>query len=336
MLITASGERAGTISGGCLEAEVSRKIRWLTQDGATVQEYRSSFDDDNYGVPYGLGCGGRIWILMESGVAVDEVVRAHLRAFEDRTPSVLVSTIAGNFLHSTTVLSHDELDGNSGCDQDRLDCARRSIDERRCVAAEVTGDAIPEFVCMPVLPPPRLHIFGAGDDAQPIVRFADELGWEVFVADGRSHLLRPDRFPKAKRLVTLEYEAANSAYGSIRLVTKPFVEEGDRAVILTHSYEQDRAVLKELLPAPLEYLGILGPLHRTTRIVDEIKDELGFSRGECLSRLHAPIGLPIGSGDPAVIALSIVAEIQSVAANKAQFARGTAGEKPSGKDSRAA
>jgi xanthine/CO dehydrogenase XdhC/CoxF family maturation factor len=89
------------------------------------------------------------------------------------------------------------------------------------------------------------------------------------------------------------------------------VEAGDRAVILTHSYEQDRALLTELLPHPLEYLGILGPLHRTARIIDEIKHHLGLSSEECFARLHAPVGLPLGAGDPSVIALAIVAEIQA-------------------------
>ena len=37
MLLTRSGQRVGTVSGGCLEGEVSRKIRWLTEEGPTVQ-----------------------------------------------------------------------------------------------------------------------------------------------------------------------------------------------------------------------------------------------------------------------------------------------------------
>src|SRR5690348_6123716 len=67
MLVTSGGERAGTISGGCLEAEVSRKIAWHTTNGSSLQSYQSSFDDDNEGVPYGLGCGGTIWVLMQKG-----------------------------------------------------------------------------------------------------------------------------------------------------------------------------------------------------------------------------------------------------------------------------
>jgi xanthine dehydrogenase accessory factor len=313
MLVTSSGERAGTISGGCLEAEVSRKIRWLTEDGPKVERYRSSFDDENESVPYGLGCGGTIWILMETGAAVDEVMHAVCLALEHRKPSVTVSSIAPHRRHTTSIVSESELEHGSGIQTCRLDAARRALRERRAIATPDPADCeIPGFVCIPVMPPPRLHVFGAGDDAQPIVRFGAELGWDVRLADGRAQLLRPKRFPQAKKLVHLKYGPSDSCRQPMRvLAPQPLVDPGDRAVILTHSYDQDRALLTELLPLPLGYLGILGPLHRTTRIVDEIKDQLGLSREECLARLHAPVGLPLGAGDPAVIALAIVAEIQA-------------------------
>ena len=312
MLVTSSGESAGTISGGCLEAEVSRRICWLTRDGANLEAYRSSFEDDE-GVRYGLGCGGTVWILMEAGAAVDKVMHALCLALEQRTPSVTVSSIAPNRPHTTSVISHIELEHGSQICACYLQRARRALREQRAIAAARSADSdVPAFVCIPVIPPPRLHVFGAGDDAQPVVRLAAELGWDISVADGRAHLLRQQRFPQTKRLVNLKYGAANSRQKSMRILTpQPLVEVGDRAVILTHSYEQDKALLRELLPRPLEYLGVLGPLQRTTRIVDEIKDELGLSREECLARLHAPVGLPLGNGDPAVIALSIVAEIQA-------------------------
>lgn len=309
MLVTSSGERAGTISGGCLEADVSRKIRWLTEDGPKVEKYRSSFDDENEGVPYGLGCGGTIWILMETGAAVDEVMQAHCLALEQRTPSVTISSIAAHRPHTTSVIAETEIDNGS----EVLEAARRAFRERRAVSTPDPADSdLPEFVCIPVMPPPRLHVFGAGDDAQPVVRFAAELGWDVHVADGRPHLLRSKRFPEAKKLVNLKYGAPDSCRQPMRILApQPLVGAGDRAVILTHSYEQDRALLAELLPQPLEYLGILGPMHRTMRIVDEIRGRLALSREECLAHLHAPVGLPLGAGDPAVIALAIIAEIQA-------------------------
>jgi xanthine dehydrogenase accessory factor len=313
MLVTSTGERAGTISGGCLEAEVSRKIRWLTENGPRVEKYRSSFDDENAGVPYGLGCGGTIWILMESGETVDQVMRALCLALRHRKPSVTVSSLAPDRPHTTSIISHTELEQDSNTRVPMLQEARRALNERRAVTQSYSANQeLPEFLCIPVVPPPKLHVFGAGDDAQPIVRFAAELGWEVHVADGRANLLRQHRFPEAKNLVTLKYAPGDSHQQPMRITSpNPLVESGDRAVILTHSYEQDRALLAELLPHPLEFLGILGPLHRTTRIVDEIKDHLGLSREECFARLHAPVGLPLGTGDPSVIALAIVAEIQA-------------------------
>lgn len=312
MLVTASGERAGTISGGCLEAEVSRKIAWLTQRGASIQSYQSSFDDDNEGVPYGLGCGGTIWILMEAGESVHQVMAATQRALEMRIASVTVISLEADLLHRTAVLDEEQmLHSDTGGAKELTNLVRQSLSQGR-VVAQPGDDAslLPKALCVPIMPPPRLHIFGAGDDAQPIVRFAAELGWEVTVADGRGHLLRQERFPEARHLELIPFDG--SASSEVREISGELgVHDGDSAVILTHSYEQDRAILQRVLLRPLQYLGILGPLHRTQRILKSISEELGLSVEECLARLHAPVGLSIGSGNPAVIALAIIAEIQA-------------------------
>ena len=59
-----SGEYAGTISGGCLEAEVTRKAAWMVRDGAVVERYSTMFDDTAE-IPFGLGCGGVVDLLVE-------------------------------------------------------------------------------------------------------------------------------------------------------------------------------------------------------------------------------------------------------------------------------
>jgi xanthine dehydrogenase accessory factor len=314
MLVTSGGERAGTISGGCLEADVSRKIAWLTQNGPSLQCYKSSFDDDDEGVPYGLGCGGTIWVLMEAGETVDAVLDAIRVALERRTAAVVVSSLSEDLPHRTLVVAEDEVDGPtaSAFVPFPTEQVKRALSEQRTVASS-SGDSspLPQYICMPIQPSPRLHVFGAGDDAQPIVRFGAELGWEVTVADGRAHLLRSERFPQARHLNLLKFSNTFSSLQTRDLESDHGVSDGDCAVILTHSYEQDRALLKALVLRPLQYLGILGPLHRTRRLLDSICGELGLSMEECLARLHAPVGLNIGSGTPAVIALSIVAEIQA-------------------------
>jgi xanthine dehydrogenase accessory factor len=276
MLVTSGGERAGTISGGCLEAEVTRKIAWFTHTGPSLQCYKSSFNDDNEGVPYGLGCGGTIWVLMEAGETVDTIMDAIRLALDRRTAAVVVSSLAEDVPHRTFVVAEDEVDGPtaSAFVPFPIDPVRRALSEQRAITSfDGDSSALPRYICMPILPPPRLHVFGAGDDAQPIVRFGAELGWEVTVADGRAHLLRSERFPQARHLNLLKFSNTFSSLQTRDLESDHGVSDGDCAVILTHSYEQDRALLK--------------------------------------ARLHAPVGLNIGSGTPAVIALSIVAEIQA-------------------------
>src|SRR5215469_17315229 len=64
LLLNHSGEYAGTISGGCLESEVIRKAAWMVRDGARVERYSTMFDDTAE-VPFGMGCGGVVDLLLE-------------------------------------------------------------------------------------------------------------------------------------------------------------------------------------------------------------------------------------------------------------------------------
>jgi xanthine/CO dehydrogenase XdhC/CoxF family maturation factor len=123
------------------------------------------------------------------------------------------------------------------------------------------------------------------------------------VADGRSQLVRAERFPDAARVMGLAEALVEATMA-------------DAAVSMTHSFEQDRQVLRTLLPLGMRYLGILGPLRRTERLVTEIAPELDLSVEDCLARLHAPVGLDLGGHSPAAISLSIAAELQAVLAGR--------------------
>ncbi len=362
MLVTSSGLRAGTISGGCLEAEVSRKAWWLTAQGSAVASYQSSFDEDGDGVPWGLGCGGTVWVLLEQNP--EAVLTALASAAERGNGSVIVTRLAGTA--GTLAIAPEQ---GRGSDEQLhtlpatlQEAVRTVLEERQSMsldAACAPTSELPAYFVEYLAPPPRLTIFGAGDDAQPIARFAEALGWRVAVADGRSHLLRRDRFPGAAELRLLVY--ASTEHGSPVLcglnepgtllatseaaeilpatVTQrlaaangvlPGVEPGELAVVLTHSFEQDRALLAALLPAPLGYLGILGPRHRTLRLLEEVAPGLGWSVEACFERLHSPVGLDLGARDPAAIALAIVAELQAVLAGRQVSVQrqGTAREQP--------
>jgi len=53
LLLSDQNHYAGTISGGCLEAEVVRKAAWLIREGAVVERYSTEFDDTAE-IPFGL------------------------------------------------------------------------------------------------------------------------------------------------------------------------------------------------------------------------------------------------------------------------------------------
>ena len=94
MVQLGNGRTAGTISGGCLEADLLRRAGWLVRGGAVVVHFSTAFDD-TADVPYGLGCGGEIDVLVESlgspeAAALLEALQATLRGEERVVATVLV------------------------------------------------------------------------------------------------------------------------------------------------------------------------------------------------------------------------------------------------------
>jgi xanthine/CO dehydrogenase XdhC/CoxF family maturation factor len=152
--------------------------------------------------------------------------------------------------------------------------------------------------------PQRLFVFGAGDDARPMVQMAGLIGWSVVVVDGRETWARAERFPEAARVVVGlsvgEMESAGLRVG-----------RRDAVVVMTHSYEQDRRWLAELLPAVPRYLGLLGARHRSALLVSEVAARLGWSVERVCEGLFAPVGLDLGGDGAEAIALAVVAEIQA-------------------------
>src|ERR1700722_11839816 len=296
MLLPIGGGRAGPISGGCLEKEVQRKAWWLTQSGATVQKY-STFVDEDSEMPYGLGCGGTVSVLLERGEPAHRTLAALEKCAERHAAMAIVSVIDTNPVGCQLILSENgDVLFESAALEGSLALARHALNERRSLWTQ----GLRSFFVDYVVPPTALLVFGAGDDAQPLVEFAYLLGWQVTVADSRSHLATKERFPLADQVV------------SSRSLSDLLLTERSAAVILSHSYEQDRASLQALLPRELAYLGILGPRRRPERLLTEVAPEICRRMEECFTQLHSPVGLTIGARNPASIALAIVAEIHDV------------------------
>lgn len=249
-------------------------------------------------MPYGLGCGGTVIVLLERGEPAAHCLEALRRSAEARTASVIVTATESSGGTGTRLIVNAAGETvyarNAEPEMERL--AREAIVTR-------TSRNVPGIFVEWVAPPPAMTIFGAGDDARPLVEFGDTLGWYVTVADGRANLARAERFPQAAQVGGVD--AALAA-----------LTPDDAAVVMTHSYEQDRAILRGLLAQELRYIGVLGPRARTERLVSDVARELGLEAEACLGQMHSPVGMDLGGHAPASIALSIAAELQAVFAGR--------------------
>lgn len=300
LLIAADGAHAGTISGGCLEAEVLRKAAWKVREGAVVERYSTLFDDTAE-IPYGLGCAGTVDLLLEpmaspegralmaaltAAVEEDEAMVATWLPVRDEGLARLVMRVDGSVAYASEGLVEDALREMRAAML--ADCSSRIV---------MVGDR--EIFVERIAAPQRLVVLGAGDDAQPLVAMAAMMGWNVCVADGRAQLARRERFPEAQEVVAAEYAAGLK------------ISARDAVVVMTHSYEQDRRLLAEVMMYAPRYLGLLGARHRSSLLLSEAAALCGRELTECCARVHAPVGMDLGGDGPEAIALAVLAEIQA-------------------------
>jgi xanthine dehydrogenase accessory factor len=310
MLLAQDGRRTGTISGGCLEAEVARRAWWLTSSGPVVERYSTQEDDGDR--PYGSGCGGVVYLLLERRQTASPLLTALDVAFKARIPVAVATVLEGPLIGAKAIAGLP-----TGTTQDPLleELASLALDHRNSLERKINIAGVPTRAWAGYCPARAgLWIFSAGDDAKPILGMAKELGWFVAVADGRSHLAQRERFPSADEVLTLPiFNLPEKATDYFHL------RPTDAAVVMTHSFDQDSRILASLLALdfPLSYLGVLGPQRRTRELLVEAAHLLQRSYStenidRQLADLRAPTGLDLGGETPAAVALSILAEIQQV------------------------
>ena len=313
MLLAQDGRRAGTVSGGCLEAEVAKRAWWLTSNGPVVERY-STLDDDG-DLPYGSGCGGVVYILLERRATASRLVHALRTAWEVRKPLAIATVLDGSRI------GEREFAGVPGIESNSATLLKKSAGEafarRTSIDRRIDLDGVPTRVWADYRAArPGLWIFGAGDDAKPLLKLARELGWFVAVADGRSHLTTQSRFGAADEIRVLNINDLPQPNGT----SLPLLPS-DAAVLMTHSFEQDSHILAELMDStqqfPCAYLGVLGPQRRTREVLAEAARLRGLTPNAdqietWLAAMHAPTGIDLGADTSASIALSILAEIQQV------------------------
>ena len=270
LAVNEGGQWIGSLSGGCVEEDfLERVAEGAFLDAINVVRYGEG-DDPRSRVS--LPCGGILDVLVEKFDAECEV-QAHLRELE--------SALLGQ---RRLIREVDLASGARSLFADREQGARieREIDRVRIRIGAAQ----------------RLLLAGYSSVAQACAEFAVGLGFEVILCDPREEVL------EGVLLNGVEIR---------RQLPSMFIADGgchrDTAVVaLTHDPRIDDLAMMEAVRTKAFYIGVMGSLQTSQKRFERLRRIGGLSEAE-LARIHAPIGLNLGSKTPAEIALAVLAVI---------------------------
>lgn len=289
-LVGADGSGVGTVSGGCLDADLIEVARQVIESGTPrLIEFDLTADDEAvWG--WGIGCNGATELVVEPAPVVVHLIDS-LR--EARRPVVVIHHLDAERVGEKSLVSPEDDGPYAGV-------AAEAVEEGRNRVDEVMGERVMVEL---VGAPRRLIVCGAGHDAVPVVRLAGELGYETVVVDDRRQFLATDRFPAAAQLVQADPRHLAEAVD---------LDGAASVVIMSHNYLRDLDYLESVLGRHLSYIGVLGPGERLSRLLDDLAERGIEPDLHDLAALHGPAGLDIGAEGPTEIAWSVLSEITAV------------------------
>jgi xanthine dehydrogenase accessory factor len=217
----------------------------------------------------GLPCGGTVHIFLST--VERDLVEELVRTVRSEQPIALAVKISGPGIGKQELVP---LDGH--------------------LEAAIEGDTF----FLPFAPRAEMYVFGAVDHAAAIAHIGRFLGYRVTICDARARFATRERFPDVDEVV-VEWPD--------EFLRRSPVDERTAICVLTHDYKFDVPLLKIALETPAGYIGAMGA-QRTTEDRNERLRAEGVT-DEQLARIHAPIGLRIGSRTAEEVAVAVAAEI---------------------------
>jgi xanthine/CO dehydrogenase XdhC/CoxF family maturation factor len=331
VVVGPDGATTGIISGGCLEREIAHHAIGVLRSGRpVVVQLAAARGEDLFGT--GAGCGGTVHVLVQRVDPRDPAPRALdllAQAAGSDHPHALATVFRAEGMLAGEVGRH-LLVGPGGATRgsvadpalhDALSLAgERALDEgTTAITLSLSGGEV-EALVERALPPVRLAVFGGGPDVEALVRQGADVGWHVVVAGTRPAAELRAAFPAAAEWVSLVH--AEQVAERVRLTPRT------AAVVTTHNYVRDRALVEALLHSPAPYVGVIGSRQRFRDLLADLR-ESGAPVRAARRRLFGPAGLDLGAETPEEIALAVVAEAHAVlAARSARPLRGPRHRRP--------
>src|SRR5438093_1429599 len=170
-------------------------------------------------------------------------------------------------------------------------------DESMAESGLICGGKVEIFV-EPILPTPKMLIFGAGHIATQVSKIATVAGFRTTVVDNRPVYANAERFPEAEAIFSESFEQAFDEIAP---------NENTYIVIVTRGHQEDQNVLRWAVQTDARYIGMIGSKRKIRSIAEQLEAE-GIPRDR-LERVYMPIGLDIAAVLPEEIAVAIVAEV---------------------------
>ena len=268
------GQIVGSLSGGCVEDDLLEKLTAgeLAAETAQFFQYGITAEETE---KLGLPCGGHLYIVVEP-LKPDAETLAHVAelnaALDERR---CVQREVNLSTRSTTV---------------------RNVDSH----VPLSWDADGQILTHTYGPRHQLFVIGAGMVSRYLAEVAQMLDYEVTICDPREDLLADFAVSGVNKISDMPDDG----------VRKYANDPATAIVALTHDPRIDDMGLMEALTTDAFYIGAMGS-SRTSASRRERLKALDLTDAD-LDKLHAPIGLPIGSKTPPEIAIAILAEITAV------------------------
>ncbi len=310
MIVRADGSIRGTIGGGILEARVQDLAKeTFARKGAVVREFVLTAEDAE---AMGMICGGRLQVLIQFVDGNDPGFLSFYRqvasALELGKRAWLVTGIPANeTARNGPVQCLFRNDGTRVFTGAREAVSMPSaVEESREPRVVSHGDA--RFLVEPLCHGGIVWIFGAGHISQKLAPLMRLVGFHTVVLDDRAEFANRQRFASADEIVVLD--AFDRAVAGLE------IDENSYLVLVTRGHAHDKTILRDALGTRAGYIGMIGSRRKRDAIYASLRGE-GFAE-EAFGRVHSPIGLNIAAETPEEIAVSIVAELIQVRAERIQ------------------
>ncbi|WP_303317974.1 XdhC family protein [Flavivirga abyssicola] len=281
MLILEDGKMIGAVSGGCVEKEI------LLQSESVFKTGQSKII--TYDGRYRLGCEGVLYILIEVFEPDNSFKEVFFNALEERESFEIWSYYNKTEAFVSGIGSWVKIKG--------------AFFPLQSHAKKLKTNHSLSIFKQHMPPCFKLVIIGAEHDAVQLCKYATLTGWEVAVVSGPSESKSIANFPGA-----ISFQAVSAEH-----METTSIDDQTAIVLMTHNFANDLRYLVQLKNTNPVYIGLLGPLKRREDLLSQLIEYCPDIEDDFLDSIHGPAGINIGSETPQEIAVSIVAEILSVA-----------------------